>query len=528
DRDLQLVAAPDSDHDVLYLGLFNQTTEIAEILASEGISLTIEPPVLTADEEEALAAEEDAETEPADEEVIDQETIAADDIADDMDTMRLIQSGWGNVQMSGTALILLHETGAQRSVVVLAASADGLENTVNRILELIPLNADYALSDCLVQDNLALCPTNVANEVVEAELLSGGQPDDTGNQGGTSSGGGDDIGGGFMPPVDADFQGFIGLDDSVSGSLGENEAHSWVFRDGPATIDIVMESDDLDGVLELYNPDGDYITSADSGLSGDSEAIEGITIEDDGEYTIVVRDFWGEVGDYTLSVTEAAAAPETGDNGGGGNRVFILADDDGEALNGGFTSVDFFASQLSADYDVTVWVTSVDGRLEFDTLDGVDLLIWDTGDYQDPEGFLDEDTTVIFNYLDAGEGDILMVGSAPVLFSYLDATPLSDLEVAGGDPILLNGLQVGDIIDLDQTYATISPDVVEGDIGEEDTLFLLRGPASEDAGAAVAVASSDVNEDGQKLALLAFPFTALPEDIQDILLANLLDWFAQN
>ena len=38
------------------------------------------------------------------------------------------------------------------------------------------VNADYALADCLLQGNLALCPSNVFEEEVDAELLTGGAP----------------------------------------------------------------------------------------------------------------------------------------------------------------------------------------------------------------------------------------------------------------------------------------------------------------------------------------------------------------
>ncbi|RMH00644.1 MAG: hypothetical protein D6706_03375, partial [Chloroflexi bacterium] len=50
DKPLALAAAPADDHDVLYLGLYNQADDVVEILATHGISLTISPPILTEEE----------------------------------------------------------------------------------------------------------------------------------------------------------------------------------------------------------------------------------------------------------------------------------------------------------------------------------------------------------------------------------------------------------------------------------------------------------------------------------------------
>jgi hypothetical protein len=48
-QSLSLAAAPREGHDVLYLGLYNQAQELADILAEYDISLVIEPPVETDD-----------------------------------------------------------------------------------------------------------------------------------------------------------------------------------------------------------------------------------------------------------------------------------------------------------------------------------------------------------------------------------------------------------------------------------------------------------------------------------------------
>ena len=180
---LALAQEAQPDHDTLYLGIYNQSEDVADILASAGISLTIEPPIMIEVEE---MAEEDAtptsgrSTNEADEEPTEEE-------AEGVEGIRLIHSKLGNVEMSGTALIVLDEDNGRRNVVVLAASREGLESTVARLLDLIPLDAETALGNCLVQDPIALCPTLVADEPVEAELITRGGIEDEATEEDTST-----------------------------------------------------------------------------------------------------------------------------------------------------------------------------------------------------------------------------------------------------------------------------------------------------------------------------------------------------
>ncbi len=544
-KDLQLAAAPQDDHDVLYLGLFNQADEVLDLLASEGISLTITPPILTA---VALQAQENSPGEGAEaEEGTDtphkegEEPAPTDKEQEERaDLLRLIQSDLGKVQMSGTALIFLHQIDRQRSMVVLASSADGLENTVHRLLDLIPLNTDYALADCLMRDNLALCPTDLINEEVEAELLSGGEPDAmTDQENGAEEetppedaedNDAEETGGGFIEG-EPTAQGTIGLDETVEGALALDESHAWTFSAGPAVIDVVMVSDLLDGVLELYDPNDELLEFADNGFTGDGEELLNVDIPDDGEYTIVVRDYYGDEGEYALTVTAVTTTTFPNDNEpattNGLENIFILVDDDGDPLDGGYPSGQILTNLLSSQYAVTLWTTSIDGPLQANTLEGTDLLIWDTADYLDQEGYLDPDTEIIFNYIDTNQGSLLMIGSAPILFSFLDLYTLADLEVMGDDSLLPNSYSEGDVITLMQPFQTIASEFLNEDLGQEDILLFNRGPASELPGTVAAIATTEGLNDGQRLAVLLFPFVALPQDVQEALLPNLLAWFGE-
>jgi hypothetical protein len=263
-------------------------------LEEYGIEFVIEPPI-----EPEQPAEEETE---ADLFAVDEEETEEEEVT------RLIQSHLGDIQMAGTALILLDESEDQRQVVILAASNEGLSNTVNRLLNMIPLNADYALSDCLIQANLALCPSNVFDETVEYELDSSGvppEPEPIEDEEPAPGDEGDDEFDPFGPGglADAIPQGPIVLGETVSGFLAENESHAWTFNEGPATIDGILSGVDLDGVLEIYGPDGEQLFVIDNGLTGEDEVLLGFEVPDDSEYTAVVRDFFGRAVDYTLTVT---------------------------------------------------------------------------------------------------------------------------------------------------------------------------------------------------------------------------------
>ncbi|MBX3057551.1 MAG: hypothetical protein KF770_13880 [Anaerolineae bacterium] len=517
-QEIRMTAVSDPDQDSLTLGLYNQAgDDVLEILASNGITFTIEPPILTAAEEKALAAAATPTPTPTPEEEEEEPEAEPEKPA----PIRLLHTPLGNVQMSGTALVLLENGNGRHQVIVLAASKEGLDNTVDLLLDLIPLNASYEAAGCLVQGNLALCPTGVANEEVEAELLTGGQPDGEEPA---------EPGEPAQPEepeepasdIDAVNQGTIELDETVEGTLEEGESHAWTFKDGPAFIDIVLQGDDdLDAVLELYDPNNELITSVDSTFSGEAEEILGIEIEDDGDYTIVVRDYFDNGGGYSLTVT--LSEDQSSEGGGAIENIFLFVDDDGEPLGEGITSADLLLALLGDSYEITVWVASEDGLLPDDALEDADLLIWDSGDYRNEDGFFDDDTITIFNYLDSG-GMLFLIGSSPTILADAELATLVDLEITGDDPVLLDGLNSGDVIELDGSYQVVLSDLLAADAEEGSTPFLLRGPASAGSGEVAGIAVID-DFTSQRVVIVLLPLVLLPESIQETLLTNIMAWF---
>lgn len=549
DKALNLSTAAGQSGDTIYLGLYNQSEDVATLLADAGITLTIDPAILTdvetaaleeaadadevAEDEDAAAEESETDEEPTDEESEDEAP------ADEASFDRLIQSELGNVQMSGTALILLDESDGQRRLVVLAASKDGLESAVNRLLDLIPFNASYALADCLLQDKLALCPSDVTNEEVEAELITGGQLEDDGEDEEEPADDEEEEAADqddeepeepSGEEIDATDQGSIGLGETVEGTLPEDETFSWTFADGPAVIDITVTSgEELDAVLELYDPDNVFLAASDSGFTGEDEAIIGVEIPDDGNYTIVLRDFFDDGGEFALSVAESSEAPADEDDGEEDESsedvtIFLFVDDNGEPIESGFTSQTQLETLLEETYTVETWISTVDGPLSLAVLENTDLLIWDSGDYLEEEGFFDEDTVVIFEYLDTGR-PLMITGSSPTIFGDIGLSSVSDLEFAGDDEILLDGFTAGVPIELDGPHDFIFADFLADDLDPGSTAFLIRGPGSDDNGNVIGLASFDELNNDQQSIFLLMPFSLLPEDVQEPLLINMLIWF---
>lgn len=512
---LALAQTAQAGHDALYLGLYNQADDVAEILASAGISLTIDPPIEIEAEIEATAVPDETENDNEEEEAAATATPAPQ--------IRLIHSELGNIEMAGAALVVLDESDGRRSVVVLAASREGLENSVARLLDLIPLDAEAALGNCLVQDPIALCPTLVADEPVEAVLKTSDadgpendEPADTDEEKRD-----DAIEPG--PDIDATQMGTIALDEpAINVELGEGEAHAWTFNEGPLFLDIVLEtSAEMDAVLELYDANNLLIANSDSAFAGEGERLEGVEIPDDGRYTIVVRDFFEAGGVYTLTVTEGKAASDADSN----RTIFYFVDDDGVPLNGGVNSSETLLALLEPNYSVDMWISSVDGPLPEDALVGYGLIIWDSGDYVNEAGFLDEDVSFILNQFEGKK--LLITGSVPSIFGELPLASLAAVQVVGDDPVLLNGLEPGEVWSLDAVYETAVSDVYTSAPDPNAVTFLLRGPGDDEEDAIVGFAIDDQEFDQQSVFLM-LPFSSLPDEIEPILLTNILAWLNFN
>ena len=554
-RNLWLTAVPASGQ-TLYLGLYNQALTQPEVmawLAEAELTLVIDPPLLTEAEKEALAeaeAEQAEIEEPAEEvdeeaeEVVEEEAEPTPTPTPAPKVTQQLQSRMGNVQLSGTALLLYRETDNGRELLLLAASKEGLENSIERLFDLMPLNSTYALADCLTTNSMALCPTSIADELLEAELLTGGVPpvpeeEEAQDNGSTppsndeNNGSADDDLFQFTiddldpPPVE---QGEIGLDESVTATLPEGETHLWIYSGTDTTVDISLVGDELfDGVIEIYNERGVYVDYKDSTFSGDEELLVGLAIADG--YMIVVQEYFGDGGEYTLSVllSDEANAGQNGsevvaDENATIQTIFLYLDDTGRLAEEAPAALVAMAPLLSA-YEVEVWsAAEATTPLTEEDLEGYDLIIWYSGLYRNTELF-GGDTLTLMTVLFEG-GKLLMMGATPPLFEPSETAALVDVEWVGDDALLLAGLEAGDVWTLTAAYqTTVVPELLEDLDPETDTLFLVRGSNSNEAGEPVGVAVRD-EDAGSQFIVLFLPLEAVPASNRAQLLSNLIGWFS--
>ena len=269
------------DHDAIYAGLYNTADDVVGLLDDAGVDLVIRPAI-----SRPVATATDATPTPS-------------------SGTRLLQSPLGDVEMAGTALLLLADDGARRQMVVLAASNDGLESALTRLRGAASAEG-VNLTDCLIQGNLALCPTGVANEPVEYALVTSGPAEEPTAEPEKEPAPSGEEKEDNAEPTD---KGVIELGETKTAELDADEVHVWTFSGGPATINITVDPDtDMDAVLALFGPDGTLMANLDSAFAGGAEEMRGIEIPDDNDYFIIVHDFFNDGGHYTLSV--AAGEPE--------------------------------------------------------------------------------------------------------------------------------------------------------------------------------------------------------------------------
>jgi hypothetical protein len=101
--------------------------------------------------------------------------------------------------------------------------------------------------------------------------------------------------------------GRIGIGQTVTGTLYYNEANSWVFADGPATVNIILDVGPFgEALLFLIDPQGverEYVDAQ----SGSEERLMFYEIPTAGDYTIAVRNTENTQTDYRLSVERSGA-----------------------------------------------------------------------------------------------------------------------------------------------------------------------------------------------------------------------------
>ncbi len=104
-----------------------------------------------------------------------------------------------------------------------------------------------------------------------------------------------------------DDAGTISYGTTESGTLQANQSVAWYFEaeDGDVIdIELVPESSDSDLLFIVYDPAGNQIWSVDAAQAGEIERVLDYPIMSEGRWSIVVKEFFGEGANYTLTLNE--------------------------------------------------------------------------------------------------------------------------------------------------------------------------------------------------------------------------------
>ncbi|MGD8623662.1 MAG: DUF4350 domain-containing protein [Anaerolineae bacterium] len=212
---------------------------------------------------------------------------------------------------------------------------------------------------------------------------------------------------------------------------------------------------------------------------------------------------------------EAVPTPELPAEPAG--TILIVSMDQGEGRYDSLTGAAQYAAILEATYDVTIWSITEDGLPDpFDT--AYDLAIWTAGDLEGTFG--DEEGNALF--------EMILMGT-PILLSggYVDESEVlavqRDIQVNDADHPLAQGFESDEVITFEPADTDYEINVLEGFEPEEADFVFVRGPESEESGAASVVAVED-EFSAVKISIIGFPIYLLPEAAQSRLVLNTVSW----
>lgn len=102
-----------------------------------------------------------------------------------------------------------------------------------------------------------------------------------------------------------DNAGPIGYGTTESGLLQANQTIVWYFEAKESDvidIQVVPEDSNADLLFILYDPNGNQVRLIDSAQAGEMEQILAYPVMSDGRWSIVLKEFYGETANYTLTV----------------------------------------------------------------------------------------------------------------------------------------------------------------------------------------------------------------------------------
>ena len=100
-------------------------------------------------------------------------------------------------------------------------------------------------------------------------------------------------------------RGSLGNGDLVEDEFVGGDAHAWTFSGSAGqyvTAILTPLDEDMDVVLQLQSADGAFLSEEDNGFSGEAEVLSDYMLNQDGDYLLVVDEFFDKAGGYTLEL----------------------------------------------------------------------------------------------------------------------------------------------------------------------------------------------------------------------------------
>jgi hypothetical protein len=212
--------------------------------------------------------------------------------------------------------------------------------------------------------------------------------------------------------------------------------------------------------------------------------------------------------------------PGTPVDGPEGNIV-VVSLDHGTGRYDGISDAQDFERILADRYAIELWSTAEKGFPDWEYLVDFDLVIWSSGDYEDP--MADDENDTVFQ---------VMLQSIPILLSgaYIGDTEVEavqrDIQVYDATHPLAAGFQQGEVVPF-----VAGPSAAEYETGvladfEEDEstdVPFVRGPESVEPGLPSVIAVADELTQ-VRVAVIGFPLYLLPEEVKSRLVLNTVNW----
>ncbi|NOR83217.1 MAG: hypothetical protein GQ526_06955 [Ardenticatenales bacterium] len=109
----------------------------------------------------------------------------------------------------------------------------------------------------------------------------------------------------ITPPAEGEWRSYLVYGDLVADEFAGGDPHLWTF-DGAAgeyvTVILTPLGEGMDVTLQLLDPDGTVLIDVDDAFAGEAEVLVNYELPADGEYSLLVEEFFDEPGEYELEL----------------------------------------------------------------------------------------------------------------------------------------------------------------------------------------------------------------------------------